>query len=204
MNLHTNDINARLTRYLDRKTMPKRLEGKPMAQTDEIAALVAAAERSAPRDAEKLAAWWPIFETRLDEGAGAMWPVVREIIDAAKAVRGGLALVDLSAKQSLDPAEIAAKRMIEGAGYPETALYGILACEIIAKGLVDRDTMTRCRSAAFLRRKGFYGEEAALRWEAERKAAHEAAKVVWADKSERRSRRLPIPDMVSKPHGAAA
>lgn len=204
MNLHTNDVNARLTRYLDRKTMPKRLDGKPMAQTDEIAALVAAVERNAPRDAQRLADWWPLFETRLDEGTGAMWPVVREIIDAAKAVPGAPAPVDLSGKPSMDPAEIAAKRMREGSGYPETALYGILACEIIARGLVDRETMTRCRSDAFLRRRAFYGEESALRWEADRKAAHEDAKVVWTDKSERKQRSFRVPDMTAKPNGAAA
>lgn len=204
MNLHTTDITARLTRYLDRKTMPKRLEGKPTAQADEIAALVAAVERNAPRGAEKLATWWPLFETKLGELASAMWPIEKELIEAAKAVRGGPVLVDLSGNSSLDHATIIAKRMRERGQYPETALYGILACELIAKGLVDEDTMRRCRSEAFFRREDAYGREAALKWEADRKAVHEEAKVVWRDKAERRARRLNIPDMTSKPQGADA
>lgn len=204
MNLHTQDLNARLTRYLDRKTMPKRLEGKPMAQADEIAALVAAVERNAPRDAQKLADWWPLFEVRLGELASAMWPIEKELVDAAKAVRGGPVMVDLSGNSSLDPATIIAKRMREGGRYPETALYGILACELIAKGLVDEETMRRCRSNAFFSREGTYGRDAALKWEADRKAAHEEAKVVWRDKAERQQRRLNIPDMTSKPQGEAA
>lgn len=204
MSLHTQDITARLTRYLDRKTMPRRLEGKPLAMEDELRALVAAVERNAPRDADKLADWWPLFEIKLGELASAMWPVEKELVDAAKAVRGGPVMVDLSGNSSLDPATIYAKRMREGGRYPETALYGILACELIAKQLVDEDTMRKCRSAAFFRRKDVYGDESALAWEADRKAAHEAAKVVWRDKEERQQRRLSIPDMTSKPQGEAA
>ena len=113
-------------------------------------------------------------------------------------------MVDLSGNQSLDPAVIVAKRMQDGKAYPETALYGIVACEMIARGLVDHETMTKCRSAAFFRRKDVYGEASALKWEAERKADHEASKVVWRDKSDREARRLPIPDMTSKPQDFAA
>ena len=204
MSLHTQDITARLTRYLDRKTMLRRFEGKPMAMEDELRALVAAVERNAPRDAAALADWWVLFEIKMGELASAMWPIEKELVDAAKAVRGGPVMVDLSGTPSLDSATIYAKRMREGGRYPETALYGILACELIAKRLVDEETMRRCRSAAFFRRKEVYGEESALAWEAESKAAHEAAKVVWRDKEERQQRRLNIPDMTSKPQGAAA
>ena len=205
MNLHTQDITARLTRYLtNRKTPHRRLQDNPSAQQDELVALVGAIERRAPRDAQKLADWWALFEVKLDESTGHTWPIVKEIAAAADSVRGGPAMVDLSGNSSLDPATIYAKRMREGGRYPETALYGILACELIAKGLVDEETMRRCRSAAFFRRKDVYGEESALAWEAERKAAHEAAKIVWRDKDERQQRRLNIPDMTSKPQGFTA
>jgi len=42
MSLHEADIRARLNRLLDRKQMPKRLEGKGGAMEDEIRALTAA------------------------------------------------------------------------------------------------------------------------------------------------------------------
>lgn len=203
MSLHTQDLTARMTRYLDRKAMPKRLDGKPMAQSDEIAALTALAAKHAPRDAEKLAEWWGLFSEKMGEIAGSMWPSEKELAEAARSIRGP-AMVDLSGSASLDPAEIQAKRMKTGAGYAESSLWGIVACEIAARKLVDLETMTRCRSAAFHRRKAVYGEESALAWEADRKAEHEAAKIVWRDKSEPQPSRMPIPDMTSKPQGAAA
>ena len=82
---------------------------------------------------------------------------------------------------TLDPLVITSARMQRGEAVGEGYLYGRLACELIQRGLVDKPTMTRYRSAAFLNRRNFYGQEAALAWEAERKAAHEAAKPMLRD-----------------------
>lgn len=202
MSLHEDDITARLTRFLARKSMPRRFENNPMAQADELRALTEAIQRSAPRSAEALADWWALFEIKLDETASSLWPVVKEVSDAARAVRG-VAQIDLSGKPSLDPAEIQAKRLIEGNGFAETALYGVLACEIIARRLIDRDTMIKRRSQAFFARKDLYGEEAALRWEADAKATHEAAKIVWSERENRQPRNIQIPDISHRPEAAA-
>lgn len=71
---------------------------------------------------------------------------------------------------------ITGNRMAAGEAVGEGYLYGADAVELIARKLVDRPVMTKYRSAAFFRRKDIYGEEAALRWEAEAKERHESAK----------------------------
>lgn len=84
MNLHDADIKSRLSRFLTRKQIPRRLDSNPSATDDEIAALVAAIARNAPRTAERLAEWWPAFEAALGEVCGSMWPTEKEIRDAAQ------------------------------------------------------------------------------------------------------------------------
>lgn len=86
MSLHESEITSRLIRFLGRKQMPRRLEGKPTSEDDEVRALVAAVARNAPRGADALAQWWPAFEARLGEICGGMWPTEKEIRDAAKAM----------------------------------------------------------------------------------------------------------------------
>lgn len=176
MSLHEADIRARLNRLLDRKQMPKRLEGKGGAMEDEIRALTAAVTRNAPRNTDRLADWWPHFEAALGEIAtGGLWPTEREIRDAARAV-GNTAPQASVAPESKTEHQIIADRMARGDAVGEGWLYGRAACELIQRGMVDRETMTRYRSAAFFARKDIYGEVSALAWEAEAKARHEAAK----------------------------
>ena len=77
---------------------------------------------------------------------------------------------------------ITSNRMAEGEAVGEGYLYGADAVELIARQLVDQETMTRYRSAAFFRRKDIYGHDAALSWEAKAKARHDDAKAVFKAK----------------------
>lgn len=104
----------------------------------------------------------------------------------------------------MSDAAVAARKMQAGAPVGDGALWGIVAVELAARGLIDRDTMSRYRSSAFLARKSFYGEESALAWEAERKAAHEAAKAVWRDREEPQNRDVSIRTRSGIPQGFAA
>jgi hypothetical protein len=197
MSLHHADIQARLGRFLDRKQMPRRLEGKPAAQTDEIQALSRVIARFAPRDPAALAAWWPAFEAGLGLICGAMWPTEKEAADAGKqAVQAQPRPEKPDGEHSLDPAALTAAAMAEGKPVGESWLWGVLACDLIATGLVDRETMTRYRSAAFHRRKAVQGEESALAWEAEAKERHEAAKAMRRDK-DRQPRDVAVPDLTA-------
>lgn len=186
MNLHEADVQGRLSRLLDRKQMPRRLEGKGGAMEDEIRALTKATLRNAPRSTERLADWWPHFEAALGEIAtGGLWPTEREIRDAAKAV-GTTAPQVAVAPETKSDLQIAADRMARGDGVAEGWLYGRAACELIRERLVDHDTMTRYRSAAFFARKEAYGEVAAKAWEAAARYRHEVAKESFRDSTPHR------------------
>lgn len=200
MGLHEKDAKYRLIRFLDRKTMPRRLEGKPVAMDDEIGALLAAVLRQAPRGADALADWWPAFEASLGEMCGGMWPTEKEITDAgrkhARAVRSEAADTDMS------PAAINARRMERGDAVGEHFIWGSGAVEMIAGRLVSEDLMTRYRSAWFFGLVEVYGEDKAREIEGKAKARHEAAKVAWAHRNDPRkpraakapSMRTPIPE----------
>jgi len=60
------------------------------------------------------------------------------------------------------PEQIIGERMTAGEAVGEGWLYGSLAVGLIAARLVDQDTMTRYRSAAFHARRMIYGVEKAL------------------------------------------
>ena len=77
------------------------------------------------------------------------------------------------------PAAIIARKMQRGDAVGEAWLWGRNAVELATSGLIDRETVARYRSAAFLARRSVYGEASALAWEADAKARHEAAKDVW-------------------------
>lgn len=200
MNLHDADISSRLARFLGRKAMPRRLEGKPSAEEDEVRALCAALSRNAPRGADALAQWWPAFEAALGEICGAMWPTEREVKDAAQGTSKAMPAVASSSAPDMRPEAMAARRMQAGEPVGEHFLYGFCAVEMIAAGLVDEGTMRRYRSGAFLARREAYGEEAAAAWETAAKAKHDAAKQVYRHRNDpSRPRDVIVPDKAEKP-----
>lgn len=185
--LHEADCRHRLTRFLARKSCPKHL-ADPAPQADEIAALLAAVIGRAPRDPDALRDWWPQFEAALDDRCGRTWPTVKEIREAASGLMQP-ATARPSEPGDIDAAAIAGKRMAAGEPVGEGWLYGFAACELIARGLVDQPTMDRYRRAAHHRRARLYGDAAADEWQAEARAAHEAAKPLWRARDEFRQRR---------------
>ena len=188
--MHDSDVLARLTRFLARKSMPRRLDGKPDAEADETRALCAVVSRNAPRGADRLAAWWPLFEARLGEVCGGMWPTEKELRDvAAAASKDAPRATSEGTGPDNSDAAITARKMERGEAVGEGWLYGIGAVELAARGLIDRATMEKYRSAAFIARKQTYGQDAALEWEEWAKSQHEAAKDVWRHRDDRKQRR---------------
>ena len=193
MTLHTAYIASRLKRFLDRRQPPRRIEGKPQAETDEVQAMVGAVARYAPHGPDGLATWWPKFEAALGEAGTGLWPTEREIRDAAAVANRDRPKLR-SDGPAFDPHEISARRMAAGEPVGENFLYGREAVEMIRRHLVDEPTMTRYRSGAFFSRKDMHGEASALAWEAEAKARHEAAKLMLRD-PERHPHRTVVPDL---------
>lgn len=192
MSIHDADLKMRLTRFLDRKQAPRHIASET-AVADEIAALIAAVRSRAPRDPDRLRDWWQAFETALEERCGRYWPTVQDIGNTAKALAPPPSS-GIAEPGEIDSAAYAAARMNAGAAVGDGWLYGVLACELIARRLVDQDTMARYRSRAFLARRLVHGEDAAQAWEAEAKARHEGARDVWKSReAAREQRRLEIP-----------
>lgn len=102
MNLHQQDLTNRMAAFLSRRTAPKAIAGNVEAQKAEMAALVRAAMRYAPRDG--LHQWWQEFEDALLSRMKTHgWPIQSEIDAAAKAIRregsaNPLAQIDLAAQ----------------------------------------------------------------------------------------------------------
>lgn len=90
---------------------------------------------------------------------------------------------------------INSRRMARGEAVGEGYLWGRMAVEMIAERLVDEKTMTAYRSAAFFARRDTYGEQAALKWEAEAKERHAAAKRIWGERGQEKTHRdVSVPD----------
>lgn len=107
------------------------------------------------------------------------WPTVQEIGAACSNVRKELRRDVAVPSTALDIYELNANRMKSGEAVGEGYLYGKEAVEMIARGLIDQETMTKYRSAAFFARKKMHGEESALAWEAEAKQRHEDAREIY-------------------------
>jgi len=161
--------------WLQRYTPPRAIAGKADIMQKETDSLIKVLTRNAPT--EGYLGW---LEDVLEKLAASMktraWPTVNEITTACAGSRSRT--IDPSQPTAMDVYQLAANRMKAGEPVGECYLYGREAVEIIARGLIDQDTMTRYRSAAFFARKKAHGEESALRWEAEAKQRHEDAKAL--------------------------
>jgi hypothetical protein len=207
MSLHDNDLKAKLARFLNRKSPPRLLDGKPDAQADETLALLAVLRRCAPRDPDALQGWWAAFEPALSESCGRMWPTEKEISAVAREVSAAVLGQRKGGPDAprFDPAEQAGRRMANGEPVGESWLYGVCACELIARGLVDRQTMTAYRSGAYHARRDAYGKAQADAWEDEAKQRHDEGRALWAAREAKRAPRdTAIPDKTSPAKNMAA
>ena len=180
MNMRTAEISRAFGDWLDRRSCPTDLRDKPTAARKESEALLACLLKFAPQSE-----YQPFVSRVLDQLDYQMksrfWPTINEFASACSNIRkemgkaGGRPDV-LTDARDMRPEAITARAMVEGKPVGEGWLYGRDAVTMIAAKLIDEETMTRYRSGAFLARKSLYGEPAALAWETEAKARHEAAK----------------------------
>lgn len=186
MNFREVELGRIFSEWLDRRSCPLDLRDKPEAARKESDALLRCLLKFAPQSD-----YQPFANRALDQLDYQMktrvWPTVNEFAAACSNVRKDQRIENPSAGASgeidMRPVAITSRAMAKGLPVGEGWLWGRNAVGMIAEGLIDRETMERYRSGAFLARKSVYGEPAALAWEAEAKQRHEDAKVIYRQSS---------------------
>lgn len=202
--MRTAEISGIFTRWLERYSPPAQIRDNSRAQQDEVTALLGVLLRFSPITgyADFVAKVIDRIEFQMKTRA---WPTKGELGAVCSDVRKSAATgrTDMTGDADLSAEAITARRMQRGEPVGEGWLWGANACELIRRGLVDRQTMSAYRSGAFLSRKATYGEEEALRWEAEAKARHEAAKAVVGGENGPRGYGADVPNKRHAPEVAA-
>lgn len=173
MSIRVEYLTTKLQSYLLRRTMPRGLDGKPDAQTEELSALISCLGRYAPK--ENYDEWWGNFERVLGEDAQTRaWPTEGEIKAAATKLRkpGGVRVAEAG---DSDPLELNAKRIRNREAVGDEYLFGRRAVELLQSGKVTMSDIRPYRSALYFSEKDFYGEEMAKSREEERLRKHERA-----------------------------
>lgn len=175
MNLRQAEIAKMLAQWLESYTPPRSMAGNAEALQRESERLLSVLTKFAPQEGYN--GWVSsVLEQCSYQMKTRAWPTVGELGAACSNARKAMKPSEKPAAFVLDVHELNANRMKAGEAVGEGYLYGREAVEMIARGLIDQETMTKYRSAAFFRRKDIHGEEAALAWEAEAKQRHEDAK----------------------------
>lgn len=174
--IRESEIARTFAQWLESYSPPRSIAGKPEAMQREADRLLKMLVKFAPDEGYN--GWVDaVLETVAMGMKTRAWPTVGEIGAACSNARKEARRDGPLQPTALDPYEIAAMRMKSGEPVGEPYIYGREAVEIIARRLIDEETMTRYRSAAFFNRKQTQGEESALRWEAEAKERHESARI---------------------------
>lgn len=200
MNSRNEYLSQYFNEWLDRFSPPRAIQNNPKAMQDDANSMLAIVNKYAP--SQNYAEWLDKVLTDLGEGMTARsWPAPGELVKACKA-RIEHREKPRGEEWKLDECAAIGAAMKAGKPVGEGWLYGRSAVDLIKRGLVDYETMTAYRSAAFLSRKATQGEESALAWEAEAKERHEAAKAMLKD-TESKPRNVQIPNKRSVPEVAA-
>jgi hypothetical protein len=187
-------IAAEFNKWLSRYAPPRFVAENPDAAQNEADALMRIIGRYAPTNG--YVEWLEGVLRCLTEGMTARtWPTGGEVSKACRDANRFEKPRETVLEDWRDGAQIVARAMSSGQPVGEHWLYGVLACELIARNLVTRETMEAYRSGAFLKRRSVYGERAALDWEAEAKAAHEHGKVLWRSRNDARTPRNTVDQM---------
>jgi len=176
---------------LHRYRMPEHLSDD--AIRDEVNLLVDDCNSLIPSETTEaeLRALLPEVNTAIRRRHGAQgWPPAKVFMaateDALAAAAKRKAAAEPALAQRRDAFELTAAAMKAGQPVAEHFLWGRQAVEMIARGLVDQDTMARYRSGIFASLRDQYGEQRAQAWEAEAKARHQSAKAAYLDRRDGR------------------
>ena len=197
MSLHETAIIARLKRFLDRRTMPKFLDAKPQAISDELGAMTRTIARFAPRG--DMSEWWDKFESDIGRrNSTRSWPSDGEIEASCKAVSAPIRN-SIAEPGTVDEYAIASRRIQNGESIGDEWLYGRKAVELVQRGLATDGALRPYRSALYFRAKDMWGPERAAEYERELQDRHEEAALSMRSMSERQNVNAFIPDKRHSP-----
>lgn len=185
------EIAKLFTEWLDRYAPPLHLRDKPQAAQAEIDALIGVLLRMAPQT--DYAPFIRAVTEKLDFTMKVRtWPSVQELGAACSNARKEMPRpIELSGDAvDMSPEAINSRRMMSGQPVGEGWLYGRLACDLIAKGIVTREVMERYREGAYRARAELYDVETADRWLAEATERHEAARELYRRRHEAPQKRV--------------
>ncbi|WP_143412863.1 hypothetical protein [Haematobacter missouriensis] len=187
MNYRQSEIATLLGEWLDRYTAPIHLRDKANAAQKEVEALLRALLKFAPQ-----VDYQPFCRAVFDQLDFQMktraWPTVGEMGAVCSNIRKESPRPrDLTPQRDTASLAIIGRRMAAGEAVGESYLYDSNACDLIAGGHVDAETMRRYRKGAFMARRDAYGHEKAVEWEREQIQRHEEARQSFRDRE--RSRR---------------
>lgn len=173
MNARTEEIAAIFRRWLERFTPPTSIKEKPYAAQDAADSLLRVLLKFSPQ--EDAGPW---VRRALDaveyEMKTRAWPTVHELGSVCEKQRksdGASNKVTV-----IDPFEVAARRIKSGEPVGDMWIYGRLAQELVARGLVLESEIIKYRSGLFFMMKGTYGEDYARTAEAGFIRKHELAR----------------------------
>jgi hypothetical protein len=173
MNLREADVLGRLKRFLDRRTMPTALQGKPDAIRDELEAMCRVILKFAGRE---MADWWPKFEAEVGTlNTTRSWPTEGEVAKACRSV-SEVRSVTLAEPGDTDPVAFAAKRIKAGETVGDHWLYGPQCLALLKSGLVTDADLAPYRSSLFFAMSNVWGEDKARADEAARRQHHDEAR----------------------------
>ena len=177
MNMRDTDISHRVNEWLDRFSVPAHLKDKATAAQQEAEAILRMFLRYCPRD-EYVPFLNRVFDQIDYQKKTRYWPTPQEVGAVCVNILKDNPKPGTSIDRDMSTEAIMARRMERGDPVGEGFLYGRAAVDLIATGLVSRETMEAYRKGAFWNRAGIYGQEQAREWEAEAILRHEKAKAV--------------------------
>lgn len=172
MNPRTEAIAQIFRRWLERFTPPASIKGNGRAMQDAADALLRILLKFSPQDGYE-----PFVRGALDTVEMQMktraWPTVHELGAACSNTRKEMPTECES--KTLDPHEIAARKIHANQPVGDSWVYGRGAHELVERGLVLESDLKRYRSVFFFQIKDVYGADTAMAMEADYRRRHELA-----------------------------
>jgi hypothetical protein len=158
MTVRADFLTKRLQEFLDRKAVPHSLQNKPQAQADEARMLLGTLLKYAPHEDE--GGFWDKVKQYLDEeSTSRAWPTGGELKKACLAAKPKPA--GRRDEAQIDTFAINAGRFERGDAVGDEWLFGRLAREIVARGLVTNARQDEYRRELFYRMKETWNDDVA-------------------------------------------